>query len=290
MLQNRATLKQIRFHLLEELRQIYTENESDAMVRLIMEHVGYPLDMALRDPLQVPGPSVNALVDEIIAEIRTGKPIQYVLGQTHFCDLTIKVNPYVLIPRPETEALVELIRERARKPASLRLRRIMDLGTGSGCIALALKHAFPDAEVWGADISEDALSLARENGRLNHLHVNWLHLDLLNLQFQKPWEPFSLVVSNPPYVLKSERNGMAPHITEYEPGSALFVEDHDPLVYYRAIASFCNRYLSGNGEIWVEIHEKMGKETSQLFEKQGFSEVSILKDIHEKERYIHACK
>jgi release factor glutamine methyltransferase len=256
------------------------------MVRLIMEHVGYPLGIALRDPLQVPGPSVNVLVDEIIAELRTGKPIQYVLGQTHFCDLTIRVTPSVLIPRPETEALVERIKERTRKP--VRLRRIMDLGTGSGCIALALKHAFPDAEVWGADISDDALSLARENGRLNHLHVNWLHLDLLNMQIKEPWAPFSLVVSNPPYVLKSERKVMAPHITEYEPGSALFVEDHDPLVYYRAIASFCNRFLSGKGEIWVEIHEKMGKETSLLFNKHGFSDVSILKDIHEKERYIHA--
>jgi release factor glutamine methyltransferase len=287
MLQNHATLQQIRFHLLEELRQIYTENESDAMARLIMEHVGYPLDMALRDPLQVPGPSVNARVDEIIAEMRTGKPIQYVLGQTQFCDLGIRVNPYVLIPRPETEEMVEKIKKKYHKPVRLRLRRIMDLGTGSGCIALALKHAFPDAEVWGTDISEDALSLARENGRLNHLHVNWLHLDLLNMQIPEPLAPFSLVVSNPPYVLQSERNGMAPHITEYEPGSALFVEDHDPLVYYRAIASFCNRFLSVQGEIWVEIHEKLGRETSSLFEKQGFSEVSILKDIHEKERYIH---
>lgn len=288
MLQNHATLQQIRFRLLEELRQIYTENESDAMVRLIMEHMGYPLDLALRDPLQVPEPSVIAIVDKIIAEMRTGKPIQYVLGQTHFCDLTIRVNPFVLIPRPETEAMVEHIKERAGEPARLRLRRIMDLGTGSGCIALALKHAFPDAEVWGADISEDALSLAQENGRLNHLQVNWLHLDLLNMQIPEPWAPFSLVVSNPPYVLKSERNEMAPHITEFEPGLALFVEDHDPLVYYRAIASFCNRFLSVKGEMWVEIHEKMGKETSLLFEKHGFSQVSILKDIHEKERYIHA--
>ena len=290
MLQNRATLQQIRFHLLEELRQIYTENESDAMARLIMEHVGYPLDMALRDPLQVPEPSVIARVEEIIVEMRTGKPIQYVLGQTHFCDLTIRVNPHVLIPRPETEELVEHIKQRFPEPGNLRLRRIMDLGTGSGCIALALKHAFPDAEVWGADISEDALSLARDNGRLNHLHVNWLHLDLLNVQIQEPWAPFDLVVSNPPYVLESERKAMATHITEFEPGSALFVEDHDPLVYYRAIASFCSRFLSVKGEIWVEIHEKKGKETSLVFKKQGCSKVSILKDIHEKERYIHACR
>ena len=284
MLQNRATLQQIRFHLLEELRQIYTENESDAMARLIMEHVGYPLSMALRDPLYTPEPSVSARIDQILAEMRTGKPIQYVLGLTHFCELPIRVNPSVLIPRPETEELVELIKDRARTPPG----RIMDLGTGSGCIALALKHAFPESEVWGADISDDALSMARENGRLNGLQVSWVRFDLLDTQIPESWEPFGLVVSNPPYVLKSERREMAPHITEFEPSSALFVEDHDPLLYYRAIASFSSRFLSGKGETWVEIHEKMGKETSLLFKKQGFREVSILKDIHEKERYIHA--
>ena len=284
MLQNHATLQQIRFHLLEELRQIYTENESDAMARLIMEHVGYPLSMALRDPLYIPEPPVSARIDQILSEMRTGKPIQYALGLTHFCGLPIRVDPSVLIPRPETEELVERIKNRARTPPG----RIMDLGTGSGCIALALKHAFPESEVWGSDISDDALSMARENGRLNRLNVKWVRFDLLDTQIPESWEPFDLVISNPPYVLKSERREMAPHITEFEPASALFVEDHDPLVYYRAIISFGSRFLSGKGEIWTEIHEKMGKETSLLFKEQGFREVSILKDIHEKERFIHA--
>ena len=165
---------------------------------------------------------------------------------------------------------------------------VSGLGTGSGCIALALKHAFPESEVWGSDISDDALSMARENGRLNRLNVKWVRFDLLDTQIPESWEPFDLVISNPPYVLKSERREMAPHITEFEPASALFVEDHDPLVYYRAIISFGSRFLSGKGEIWTEIHEKMGKETSLLFKEQGFREVSILKDIHEKERFIHA--
>ena len=136
MLQNRATLKQIRFHLLSELRQIYTENESDSIARLIMEHVGYPLADSLRDPDRIAAPAVSAQINTIMAEIRSGLPIQYVLGTTAFCGLTIRVNKHVLIPRPETEEMVEQIIARTEGP----LRRIMDLGTGSGCIALALKN------------------------------------------------------------------------------------------------------------------------------------------------------
>jgi len=284
MLQNRATLKQIRFHLLSELRQIYTENESDSITRLILEHTGYPLSDTLRDPDQIPVPSVAAQINEIVADIHTGKPIQYILGQTHFCDLKIGVDKNVLIPRPETEEMVEHIK--AMTPQSI--HRIIDLGTGSGCIALALKRYFPDAEVWGVDISEQALSAAGENGRKNNLHVNWGEMDLLNEHSTDRAQRFNLVVSNPPYVMNSEREIMANNVTGFEPASALFVEDNDPLIFFRAIASFCNIHLADNGEVWVEINEQFGKETAGIFKKEGFSRVRILRDIHEKERYINA--
>lgn len=286
MLQNRATLHQIRFYVLEKLRQIYADKESDSMVRLIMDHVGYPLSAILRDPDHEPAPEILAQINEIIAEIRAGKPIQYVLGETRFFDLRIRVDARVLIPRPETEEMVEQIREQILKP----VHRIIDLGTGSGCIALALKKQFPEAEVWGIDHSEDALELARENARLNMLQVNWTRLDLLDLPPAEPWEPFDLVVSNPPYVLLSEMQNMARHITDHEPGSALYVEDHDPLLFYRAIAAFVNRYISQEGDVWVEINERFGRETASLFKIQGFRTVHIRKDIHDKERYIHARK
>lgn len=284
MLQNRATLKQIRFHLLGELRQIYAENESDSIARLILEHVGYPLSVVLRDSDQVPVPSIAAQINAILAEIRSGIPIQYILGKTDFCDLPIKVDKNVLIPRPETEEMVELIKAKVTKP----VQRIMDLGTGSGCIALALKKYLPDAHVWGVDKSREALLLAGENGRNNKLHVSWGYMDLLNTHPQDHWEAFDLVVSNPPYVMNSERKAMAAHVLDFEPESALFVDDADPLVFYRAIASFCNRHLAANGSIWVEINEALGKETARLFEKEGFSRVHIHRDIHEKERYVHA--
>jgi len=270
--------------LLSELRQIYTENESDSIVRLVMEHLGYPLSVSLREPNLVPNPSVNTQIHEIVAEIHSGLPIQYILGQTYFCDLNIGVDKGVLIPRPETEEMVEHIKARTKDP----IHRIIDLGTGSGCIALAMKKYFPDAEVWGVDISQEALRVAEENGRKNNLEINWGELDLLNPHPMEQSLFFDLVVSNPPYVMNSEREIMARNVTEFEPESALFVADEDPLIFYRAIASFCNRHLADRGEIWVEINEQLGSETASLFKKEGFSKVRVLRDIHEKERYINA--
>lgn len=284
MLQNRATLNQIRFHLLSELRQIYTEKESDSIVRLIMEHLGYQLSDILLNPDQVPSPSTVEQINEFVAEIPTGKPIQYILGQTYFCDLKILVDKNVLIPRPESEEMVEHIK--AMTPQTP--QTIIDLGTGSGCLALAMKKYFPDADVWGVDISKGALSVASENGRLNNLLINWGEMDLLNEHSWHRANRFSLVVSNPPYVMKSEKQGMANNVTGFEPWSALFVEDHDPLIFYRAIASYCKQNLEENGEIWVEINEQLGKETADIFKMEGFSRVRIRRDIHEKERYINA--
>ena len=193
------------------------------------------------------------------------------------------MNKNVLIPRPETEEMVEHIKTMAKEPP----QRIIDLGTGSGAIALALKKYFPDAEVWGVDISREALLVAGENGRNNKLHVSWGYFDLLNTHPLDQWEAFNLVVSNPPYVKNSERKTMAAHVLDFEPGSALFVEDDDPLIFYRAIAAFCSLHLADGGDIWVEINEALGNETAMLFEKAGFTKVRILTDIHEKNRYVH---
>lgn len=285
MLLKHASLKQIRFHLLSELRQIYAENESDSIVRLIMEHLGYPLNLALRDPGHIPAPPLNDQINRIIADIRQGLPIQYILGQTHFCELCLKVDERVLIPRPETEEMVEHITSKITYP----VRRIIDLGTGSGCIALALKYYFPDAEVWGVDKSKEALILAEENGRRNGLRIIWKEMDLLN-QGREKLPDFDLVVSNPPYVLKSESKRMARHVKDFEPSSALFVEDEDPLVFYRSITDFCTKNLTQEGQIWVEINERFGLQTATLFKDKGFGKTRVLKDIHNKERYINASR
>lgn len=286
MFQNHATLKQIRFHLLSELRQIYTENESESISRLIMEHAGYPMSVALRDPELVPPAQVIAQINKIVADIRTRKPIQYILGSTIFCDLSLKVNEHVLIPRPETEEMIHHILAASQGSP----RRIIDLGCGSGCIALALKQANTESEVWGVDFSKEALSVAKENGRDNKLDVHWEHLDLLDQAPLLTGQSFDLVVSNPPYVLISEQKLMEENVLLFEPGSALFVEDTDPLVFYRAIASFCNLHLEDGGQVWVEINEKLGRETGHIFTEEGFSKVDIRKDIHNKNRYINAWR
>jgi len=234
----------------------------------------------------VPAPPVIAQINEILADLQTGKPIQYVLGYTLFCDLKIEVDNKVLIPRPETEEMVDHIVRSIIRP----VRRIIDLGTGSGCIALALKAHFPEADVWGVDFKAEALSQAAWNSRLNSLSVNWKNMDLLNPDSTDLDELYDLVVSNPPYVRLSEKKSMPYNVTGFEPDAALFVADDDPLIFFRAIASFCKTHLAGNGEVWVEINEMLGKETAGVFKNEGFGRVEILRDIHEKERYIHASR
>lgn len=256
------------------------------MVRLIMEHLGYPLDLILRDPDQIPDPPLLKQMTRIIADINKGIPIQYILGETYFCDLRIEVDKHVLIPRPETEEMVEHIKSKGMG----RIRRIIDLGTGSGCIALALKQYFPDAKVWGVDNSMHALSLADKNGKKNKLQVRWDKMDMLRQHDRAKMPDFDLVVSNPPYVMDRERKLMAQHVLDFEPEAALFVPDDDPLLFYRAIASFSNKNLAVGGEVWVEINEQFGKDTAKLFEGDGFLNTRILKDIHQKDRYINACR
>lgn len=286
MLQNRATLKQTRFFLLNELRQHYRENESESITRLTLEHAGYPLSACLLEPDKITPSSVIAQINLVISEIHLGKPIQYILGQTQFCELTIKVDENVLIPRPETEAMVYLI----QSEGSLKFSRIIDLGTGSGCLALALKDFYPDAEVTGLDISKKAISVARKNSQLNNLEVQWLEGDLLSANLLPSNELYDLIVSNPPYVMESEKEFMEDHVLKHEPGSALFVKDENPLLFYEAILKFCNLHLVPGGNLWLEINESLGSATAQLFKNEGYQQVQIRKDIHDKERYIHARK
>lgn len=290
MLQNRATLRHTRFFLINELRQRYAENESASITRLVLEHAGFPLSVCLLEPDKITPSAVIAQINLIVDEIHAGRPIQYILGKTQFCDINIAVNESVLIPRPETEDLVHLITSGEKQ----NFQRIIDLGTGSGCIALALKKHFPEARVTGLDLSTKALAMAEQNSHLNKLEVLWVRGDILhpsNLpEIGDQNETYDLVVSNPPYVLESEKRLMKDHVLMHEPSTALFVNDEDPLEYYRAIEKFCNLHLGQDGHLWLEINEKFGVETARLFEKEGYRQVDIRKDIHDKERYIHARK
>jgi len=286
MFQNHATITQIRHYLLRELQKTYSENESSSIARLILEHVGYPSSVYLHDPNRIPETVTRAQITEIVSEIHKGRPIQYILGYTYFCEMKIRVDESVLIPRPETEEMVLNIGSDSYSQG----KRIIDLGTGSGCIALALKKQFPEADVSGVDLSKEALDISIKNGEFNKLNVNWFHGDLLDPELLKPEADFDLVVSNPPYVLKSERELMTKNVLEFEPGAALFVNDSDPLIYFRSIAAFCMNKLESGGLFWVEINERFGKETARLFNNAGFEHVAVIKDIHGKERFVNGRK
>lgn len=286
MLRNHSTLQQTRSYLNQELRKIYPEGESTSMVRLILDHIGYPTTECISNPHMEPDSATIVQINEIVSEIHTGKPIQYILGYTYFCDLKITLNKSVLIPRPETEEMVYKIIIHCFRPPI----HILDIGTGSGCIALALKDRFKEATIYGLDVSRKALEVASENGVMNELDVNWIEKDIMREATLNGENGFDLIVSNPPYVLNSERAIMNDNVLDYEPVDALFVEDSDPLVFYRTIASFSKKQLNEKGTVWVEINERLGTETASLFEKAGFQHVTILKDIHEKERFIRAEK
>jgi len=284
MLKKRSTIQQIRVYLYKEIRNIYPDGESMSIVRHIMDHMGYPAEECLRNPNRESDSVTISQINEIVTEIHTSKPIQQILGYTYFCDLKIEVNRNVLIPRPETEEMVYLIMDQISQPPL----RILDLGTGSGCIALALKNRFPDALVTGLDVSQVVLDVATRNAKKNGLEINWIKGDIHNENLLVDKEGYDLIISNPPYVLWGEAVEMEPNVLRFEPGSALFVEDEEPLINYHAIARICQTNLIEGGILWVEINERFGSETASLFQNAGMKKVTTLNDIHGKERFINA--
>jgi release factor glutamine methyltransferase len=217
-----------------------------------------------------------------LKRLRTGEPLQYVLGSVEFHGLRLIVDPSVLIPRPETEELVDLvIRSRNEAP-----KRILDIGTGSGCIALALKKAFPKAEVCGIDASSEALATAERNAQANSLSVEWARIDVLDRDAKLA--PSDLIVSNPPYVPRSEEASLATNVREYEPHLALFVDNVDPLLFYRVIGQRALTLLPPGGELWFEGHHIHTPEVGRTLEGLGYTAVRVLNDLGGTPRFIHA--
>jgi release factor glutamine methyltransferase len=270
------------------LRDMYAPNEITSFIRLIMEHVcGLPPHLLLLNKDKALTAAERNAVRQAVRRLKHSEPIQYITGHTSFYGLTFKVNPSVLIPRPETEELAELvIREQADTPV-----RILDAGTGSGCIAVALAHHLPKAEVVAADISEEAIRTAEENAQLNSVSVAFLVADILSTEaLDTAIEGrFDVIVSNPPYVRESEKASMGKNVLLYEPAAALFVPDNDPLVFYRAIVRLCREKLRKNGRLYVEINENLGKETAALLQEDGFV-AELIRDLSGKDRFIKAHK
>lgn len=270
----------------KELAGIYPPGEIRGFIRLIFEQVcGFSFtDQVLQKKEKLDAASKKQ-IDEIVKRLKNFEPIQYIFSETEFNGLTFKVNPFVLIPRPETEELVQWIINTEKNEAAA----ILDIGTGSGCIALALKNELENSRVTGVDFSEEVLEIARKNAALNEMDVFFKRADILNPENEK-WDVYDVIVSNPPYVRESEKETMLPNVLKYEPQEALFVPDNDPLVFYKAIVRFAKQFLKKGGRLYVEINENLGKEMRQMVVDERFRFVDIKKDLNGKPRMLRCRK
>ena len=277
--------------LIERIRlsigNIYKEEELNAIIRAVccdmldIPAITYYIKESITLTLEQ-----EEQLNDIIARLQQGEPLQYIEGKAPFCGMNFKIQPGVLIPRPETAELVEWITH----DFTTQNARILDLGTGSGCIAISLSKKLPQATVEACDISTETLSVAKENNEQNNTNVEFFHHDILDRATPLP-HSYNILVSNPPYIKQSEAKDMEEHVTEWEPHTALFVPDDDALRFYRAIAEIGQtEALLPGGSIYVEINQALGKETVDLFESYGYKEIELRKDIYGNDRMVKGVK
>ena len=282
-------VRDIRKYYCEQLCSVYDNDEANAMILILLEHYFKitRVKMALEPDMRL-SESEMLTFHFAVKDLLKNKPIQYIIGETEFCDLKFKVNENVLIPRPETSEMIYKIVER-QKTKDNRQLSILDIGTGSGCIAISLAKQIPNSKVYALDISEKALDVAKENAFNNNVDVTFIHDDILSLK-NKIETKFDIIVSNPPYVRELEKAEMRDNVLNWEPHNALFVSDSDPLIFYRNILKFAKNNLNQDGEIWFEINEYLGKDMTDLCKEYGFSDIEIFKDFRGKERGLKTTR
>lgn len=301
------TIKDVFLEFQQGLTAVYDSRENEAITLLVLEEItgisraklkAFPED-------EVDGEAVEK-IQGILEELKTGRPVQYILGSTEFYGLNFLVNPATLIPRPETEELVEWIIESQKLKIKSQKLSILDIGTGSGCIAISLKKNLPGADVTAIDISADALHTARQNAVINEVKVEFIEQDILKVgKSGSPISPispedkstssleiqhsmFDIIVSNPPYVTLEDKLQMHQNVTGFEPHSALFVPEDDPLIFYKAIADYALEHLSPGGLLFFEINENFGKETVELLADKGFIDIELRQDMSGRDRMAKA--
>ena len=268
-----------------ELENLYSEGEINSLTRLILEKgVGIPFADILACKFNNLSDAQVLQIVEIVGKLKNFTPIQYILGETEFFGLTFHVNDSVLIPRPETEELVQWILETIKNEKI----RILDIGTGSGCIAISLAKNLPFAEVHAWDISEEALEIARKNSEINGVTVSFSQKDIL--QLQNVDEVFDIIVSNPPYVTESEKNDMEENVLNFEPHVALFVPDDNSLIFYEKISDLALTNLNKGGKLFFEMNREKGVGIELLLQEKGFINIERKMDISGNERMIKAEK
>lgn len=268
------------------LAPIYGPEEANSISWLLAEHeLGWTrTQISLRKQTPI-SPDIWQKFMTYLHRLQQHEPIQYVTGKAYFYDLELQVNPAVLIPRPETEELVHMIIQEFKTKSTFRL---LDIGTGSGCIAIALNKNLPQATVYGLDISEDALAVAQINALSHEQPIQWLHHDIFSDPLPLPGQSLDIIVSNPPYVLDSEKSLMRPNVLDFEPHLALFVPDTDALRYYNRIAQVAQHLLKHHGKLYFEINEQYAEAIKTMLLANQFESIQSIKDLFGKDRFISA--
>jgi release factor glutamine methyltransferase len=293
------TIKQYRAHFNKSIKHLYPTSEIDSFFFLILEeYIGFKrIDIVLKSDFYIDQESLN-LMQIATKQLEQEIPIQYIIGKTEFFGLPFNINKEVLIPRPETEELVEqVIKEvsliKTYKTASNEATNekqitILDIGTGSGCIAISLKKQLPGSKISAIDLSDKALRVAKKNAALNKVDINFIHLDILKTNNLD--KLYDVIVSNPPYVRELEKKEMKNNVLNNEPHLALFVDNKNPLLFYNKIAELAKKFLTKNGQLHFEINQYLGKETIKLLAEKGFKNIQLKKDIFGNDRIITAFK
>lgn len=280
-----TTLSEYYKGLRSSLAQALPKGEADSAAAILMEDIGgYTRTTLFADGDREISDFVKGRIDSAVARIVGGEPVQYAVGRALFMGNSYIVTPAVLIPRPETAALVDMITDHAGGRSDL---RILDIGTGTGCIAISLARALPFADVDATDISAQALDVARENARNLKTKVTFRQEDILNAA--PPAAPcYDIIVSNPPYIAESEKADMDARVLDYEPSTALFVPDDDPLRFYRAIAEYALKALVSDGNLYFEINSNYGPQMKEMLADKGFADIEISRDFRGNIRYASA--
>lgn len=278
-------IKQYRTQFIKELSSLYDAYEAESFFYLILEdkHKLRQIDLALNHELAFTEEDF-VVWDSLLAQLKKEVPIQYLLGKTNFYGLDFEVNENVLIPRPETEELVEWIISENKGIDRKEKIKILDIGTGSGCIAVSLAKNLPNADVYAIDVSKKAIETAKRNAIRNDVNVTFIFQDILQAEELKC--KYDVIVSNPPYVRNLEKEEIKKNVLDYEPHLALFVDDNDALLFYRKIASLAQNNLLAKGQLYFEINQYLGKEMIELLSKMDFINIDLRKDIYDNDRMI----
>ena len=282
-------LKQYKTHFFDSLKNIQDEQEIESFFFILTEYLHNlkRVDVALNPNFELSEAAIEKW-NAILAQLQQEKPIQYITGEAWFYGLKFEVNENTLIPRPETEELVEWVIESQKSKVQSQKLEILDIGTGTGCIPISLKANLPQANVSAIDVSKQALEVAKRNAISNKVEINFIQTNILEVEDLNQY--FDIIVSNPPYVRNLEKEEIKKNVLDYEPHLALFVEDTDALLFYRKIAQLALKKLTPNGLLFFEINQYLGKETVELLQNLGFKNIELKKDIYGNDRMVKSTR